>query len=110
LGRFKKRPFYRLATFKLRETIRFLRAIRFVDRLRVISTNAGTIKVAQATPSNNPVRNRDKCVFAQIPKTPKDQSIPIGISDKNSQIRGSGSVSSILRQSGYTASPAKSPK
>jgi len=69
-------------------------------KFRVISTVAGTIKVAQAAPSSSPVRNRLVNVFAQIPVTPRSQSTPIGTNDRNSQIREIGSMSSIRRQNG----------
>ena len=65
-----------------------------------ISTRAGIMNVAQAIPSIRPVKNLEKWVFSQIPKTPSDQSIAIGTSDKNSQNLAGGSVSSSFRQSG----------
>ena len=70
------------------------------DRFRTISTSAGTMKVAHANPRIDPVSNRDTWVLSQIPKTVSDQSIAIGIRDRNSQKRGIGSISSIDRQSG----------
>ena len=69
-------------------------------RFRVISTIAGTIKLAHATPRIRPVENLEVKVFSKIPKTPRDQSIPIGNSERNSQIRDIGSISSIFRHKG----------
>ena len=64
-------------------------------KFRVISTNAGTINVAHAKPSTSPVIKRDRWVFSQMPKIVSDQSTEIGISERKSQNRGSGSISSI---------------
>ena len=72
------------------------RTVRFL----VISTTAGTIYVAHETPRIIPVTNRERWVFSHIPKIVSDQSTAIGMSDKNSHMRGSGSISSIGRQSG----------
>lgn len=80
------------------------------DKLRAISTIDGTINVAQATPRIRPVTNRESCVFSQMPKTVSDQSIVIGMSERNSQTRGSGSMVSIERHKGYAANPRKIPK
>lgn len=71
-----------------------------IVKLRVISTVAGTINVAQATPRIIPVIKREVKVFSQMPKTVSDQSTPIGISERNSQIREIGSISSTRRHSG----------
>ena len=69
-------------------------------RLRVISTAAGTINVAHAKPRTRPVIKRDNWVFSQMPKIVSDQSIEIGMIERNNQNRGSGSVDSIGRQRG----------
>ncbi len=69
-------------------------------KIRKISTKAGMIKTAHAVPKIKPVRKREKCVFAQIPKIPKDQSIAIGTIAKKSQKRGNDSVFSIGRKTG----------
>lgn len=71
-----------------------------IVKLRVISTVAGTIKVAQATPRIIPVMNREVKVFSQMPKMVSDQSTLIGISERKSQIREIGSTSSTRRHNG----------
>jgi len=68
--------------------------------LRAISTIAGTMKVEHAVPSIIPVTKREVKLFSQIPKTPSVQSMPIGTSERNSQILDIGSVSSIRRHNG----------
>jgi hypothetical protein len=73
---------------------------RLSGRKREASINAGTMYAAHAAPKIAPVRNREKCVFAQISKNPNSQSIVIGAIAAKSQKRRNGSVSSIRRRKG----------
>jgi hypothetical protein len=73
---------------------------RRVVKFRAISTKAGMINVAQAKPKISPVTKRDNDVFSQMPNIVSAQSIVIGINDRNSQTRGSGSISAMFRHRG----------
>src|SRR5215217_1816124 len=83
---------------------------RLPPKFRDISTNAGTMKVAQVKPSTSPVTDLDTAVFSQTPKIVNDQSIAAGINPRNNQKRGGGSVSAMFRQSGYAANPTTMPR
>ena len=71
-----------------------------VPKFFTISITAGTIYVAQTAPRIDPVTNRDRCVFSQMPKKVSDQSMPIGTSARKSHSFEIGSVFWAPRQIG----------